>query len=159
MASERKSKPAWEDRFHRPALGDLLAELPRPAAQLASCARAALVAEGAREALAWHGIPWRWSLRYDHASDPARPIAFLVPDPRRLTLVVTVPAGIILDSALLRKSSRFVRDGVLNAPEVDTVRWCTWEVASRSACDEIAALAHATLPSGHPAGSQPVLRR
>ncbi len=90
---------------------------------------------GTPEAIRWHGV-WKWTL--DYATGQGDLVAFLVPDPARPRVCIS-----ILDATTsaidLRKLAKGVRDGLASAPAVDGTRWVTWDVASKSGVDEIGA--------------------
>jgi len=133
-----KTRFAWEDKFRTPTPEDLVQGLNKHGETPVVDVRDRLLAiEGVSEELSWHGVPWRWTFAYrTEDDDSARALAYLVPQPgkARLAIPMTQPQIAALP---LRKLSKFIRDGLLHAPEVGGVRWVQWEPTARSQCDEI----------------------
>jgi hypothetical protein len=132
-----KSRSLWEDRFARPSIAALLAEIPKPAATLIEGFRDAVVSDGTlTESLAWQGIPWRWALTY---TDGPRTAAYVVPNPAKPGVCVPVPAG-ILATLPPRKLSKAVREAIGNAPTVAAVNWTQFDLTSKTLADELVLL-------------------
>lgn len=143
------TRSAWEDRFARPDAGALIEGVPKPQHQFMAHARERLLAiPGVREEVRWLGVPWRWSMVYLGPEARARPIAYLVPDPAKPRLAVPL-AGDIVAALPLKKLPKFIREGLSLAPIVNAVRWCQWELPSKSAADDVLSLAELNLPEGH----------
>lgn len=129
-----KSRSLWEDRFTRPTVEALLAEIPKPGVTLIEGFRDALVAEGTlAEGLSWQGIPWRWSLTY---SDGRRLAAYIVPNPAKPGVCVPIPAG-FLASLPPRKLSKTVREVVASSPAVAGTNWAQFDLTSKTMADEL----------------------
>jgi hypothetical protein len=140
-----KARLAWEDRFRAPTWEELRNASNRQMASLLEHAREKLVRlPNVRERLAWHGIPWRWSLAFSVPCDPDRPVAFLVPQPNHPRLAVPLPAEVLAQINLPRYSKP-VREAILHAPQVAGVRWPAWELLNRNQFAELLDLIHARL--------------
>jgi hypothetical protein len=149
MPLSTKARPLWEDRFARPTLEALLAELPKPAAALVGSFREALLArEGITEELAWQGVPWRWALAFAAGAGPGlaadRVVAYVVPNPVRPLACVPVPSGLVTGS-VAKKLSKPTRDAIRFAPSIGGVQWPQWELTSKSVVDELATLVRLAL--------------
>lgn len=132
-----KSRSLWEDRFARPSIAALLAEIPKPAVSLIESFREALVRDGTlTESLSWQGIPWRWALTY---SDGPRIAAYVVPNPAKPGVCVPVPAG-ILATLPPRKLSKAVRESIAAAPTVAGLNWTQFDLTSKTLADELSLL-------------------
>jgi hypothetical protein len=135
-----RGKHVWEDRFRSPTWAELAAVFPRAQASLIEQARERLLSVPlVRERLAWHGIPWRWSLSYTTETDGPSPVAFLIPQPGKPRLAVPLPAELI-SVVPLRKLSKPVREAIVYAPQVAGVRWANWELTGQGVLDEVLAL-------------------
>ncbi len=136
-----KPRSLWEDRFGRPTIESLLAACPRSVLPFIDHARERFKrVKGVAEQLAWQGIPWRWTLTYSHPQEVGRSFAFVVPDPARPRLAVPIPDR-VLGEVSLKRASKPLRDAIQQAPIVGTVRWCQWELQTRSLIEEVVDLA------------------
>ena len=146
-------KPAsvWENKFRTPAREDLLAGLAKPHAQLIEIARQRLrEVPRVREELVWQGLPWRWTLAFRLEGEATRPWAYLVPEPGKPRLVLSLTLD-ELTKVPVRKLSKPARDPLTHGVEVDGVHWVEWEITSRALLDEVLALALARRATPVPA--------
>lgn len=140
--SRKQAKPriAWEDRFARPSVGELLEPFAKHQATLIEHIREELLAlEGVRETIIWRGT-WRWTFAYTADGDGERPWAYVVPQPGRP--LVAIPLNPDAIAALpLRRLSKAVRDGIALAARVGDVAWPQWEPLGRGQADELLTVA------------------
>ncbi len=139
MALTIPSRTPWEDRFRTPGISELRGALAPQFLGAFDHARVKLAQiQGASEAIRWHGV-WKWTFEYAGAGTHQEPFAFLVPDPARPRVCVS-----ILESAMagvdVRKLAKGVREVLAAAPAVDGTRWATWDVTTKSGVEEIAGL-------------------
>jgi hypothetical protein len=135
-----KPRAAWEDRFARPTVADLLQGLPKQPGSLVEHVREEVLAlGGVRESVVWSGT-WRWTLAYTVEGEPERPWMYIVPQPARpiLAIPLTPDAIAVLP---LRKLSRSVRDAIALAARVGDTAWPQWDLAGRSQTDQVLAVA------------------
>lgn len=135
--SRKAPKPriAWQDRYERPALDDLLSPLLRHHAQLIAQARDAILAlDGTRESIGWQGVSWRWALTFSTEADSR--FAYIIPQPGKPILALPLQSD-SLSSLPLAKLSRAVRDAIQLASRVGDACWPQWELTSKSQVDEI----------------------
>jgi hypothetical protein len=148
MALAMKSRSVWEDRFSRPTLDALLAEVAKPAGGFVEAFIEGMKGlEGVSGELGWHGVPWRWSLVYRDGS--GRVLGYLVPSPIKAGVSVPVPEGLISGgsggglgggSGGGRKVSKVVREVVAGSPVVGGVQWAWFELSSRTVADDVVGL-------------------
>jgi hypothetical protein len=133
----KKSRLAWEDRFRTPSLSDLRGHYNKQQSALLDAARDRLLEfPGISEELTWQGLPWRWTLTYRCAAEPARVWAYLVPDPERPVLSMPLTSSTI--SALpMHRLKKHVKDGVTQSRLVNGVFWATWELTSKPQLAEV----------------------
>lgn len=132
------SRTPWEDRFRTPTASALRGAIASQFVPPFDHARSRLSQiSGAIEAIRWHGV-WKWTFEYTCTAAHAEPFAYLVPDPAKPRLCVSVPESVtsVLD---VRRLSKTVRETLGNAPAVDGIRWATWDVATKSGMDEVVA--------------------
>lgn len=135
MSLVHKVRSAWEDRFQRPTVEQILAEIPKPASALAAAIRDAFVKDGAMvERLTWHGVPWRWA--FDYSTPGGEPSAYLIPSPHRLIVAVPVPVD-LLATLSPKKIAKPIRDIVMLAPVVGTSRWAQWDLTARQQIEDL----------------------
>ncbi|MDX2016869.1 MAG: hypothetical protein SFY95_04415 [Planctomycetota bacterium] len=140
------ARAPWEDKFTTPTWTVLREAFPKPVAPVLEHVRDRLSAvPGVRETLGWHGIPWRWSLKYAVEGD-AVPMAFLVPNPAKPLLAVPMTVGQI-DRLPQRRLPRHIRDAILHSVEIDGVRWPAWEITSKAGADEVLMLVALRAPA------------
>jgi hypothetical protein len=139
MALAIKSRSVWEDRFTRPTLAGLLAEVAKPTSGFVDIFMEAMTKmEGVSGELGWHGVPWRWSVAY---RESGRVLAYLVPSPTRAGVSVPVPAGLIgIGGVGNRKVSKTVREVLGSSPVVGGVQWAWFEMSSKTAAEDVAGL-------------------
>ena len=136
----RDKRPVWANRFSTPTLANLLQGLKPGRAPAFRHARAGLLAvSGMHEEIAWQGV-WHWTMVYRHPTLPGQAWAFLVPDPARPLIAVPMPESALLTLAP-KHLTRAVKEGLTLAPVVGGVRWATWELTSKSLCENILAVA------------------
>lgn len=130
-------RPAWEDRFRRPAAADLLAGFNKQLTQLIEFARTKFLSlDGVSEEVAWLGIPWRWAFAYTSCAGDARSVGYLIPQPGRPQIALPLSNDLIM-TLPPKRLSKFVRDGLLPAVQVNGVRWAQWDVTTRPQVDEL----------------------
>jgi hypothetical protein len=139
LRSLSKPKMAWENRFKVPTLQDLRAGYNRQLGGLVDMVREQLFAiPGVREEVAWHGIPWRWSLAFRcplcPAPEPA--LVFLIPQPAKPQLCVPLPEALITILPA-RQPSRGIREAVVGAFRVNGFYWAQWDLANKPQTAEI----------------------
>ena len=138
------NRTLWEDRFRCPSPVELVEALPKHLVAVAAHAREQLAgARSVEESLLWHGV-WKWTFTYTQASDSARAWVYLIPDPARLRLCVPFAADII-QQLPLRKLPKYLRDGLIHAPQVGAIKWPTWELQGKGQFDDCFAFATARL--------------
>ncbi len=134
-----KIKPAWSNRFAMPTIAELRAGLNADVAPAFDHARQALAqTPGVVESLKWMGVPWSWSLLFGPAGEPEA-WAFVIPEPGRLQLAVSLPAERLGDIPV-KRLPRFVRDGLMQTQVVGRACWPTWIVQTPAHVDEIVRL-------------------
>lgn len=143
----------WHNPHDRPSDAALIAHYLEPLPELVRAARAAMTAppEGTpalHEALAWRGLPWRWSWAYELHPDtdpqmerptPQRALAYLVPAVVAPELCVpltyeqyeAMPKGV---------ATTFVRQGITLAREIGDCRWVEWTITQQAQLDEVLAV-------------------
>ena len=132
----------WEDRFRAPTLDELREGVGKTHQPLFDYARELILGYHLDETLAWHGVPWRWSLVYRGAPGPA---AYLIPQPGKPMVAVLLSTEQV--AALpVRKLSRTVRDGITFSARVGATHWPTWEITSKTLADEVAGLLRPRTP-------------
>ena len=137
MAWGTVAKCAWSDKFRQPTLDDLQSGLPKPLQPIFDDARERLgELDSVSEALVWQGVPWRWTMVYTVAGNDVRGIVYLIPDPQRLQICVPLEHDQI-EQVGLKRMKKSIRDGVVFARNVAGVWWPTWDVASKTALDEV----------------------
>jgi hypothetical protein len=134
---------AWEDRFRTPTLEELREGVGRAHQPMFDYVRGLLLAQILDESLAWHGVPWRWSLVYRGQGGPA---AYLIPQPGKPMAAVLLTTEQV--AALpVRKLSRTVRDGITFSARVGSTHWPTWEITSKTLADEVVGLVRPRTPA------------
>lgn len=135
-ATSPRDRIAWEDRFRTPKLDELLGAFNRQTLPCVELARSLLQSlPGAREELAWQGVPWRWTLTY-WLPGSDRAAAFLVLEPNKPRLAFPI-SGETLGRLNPRKMSKSIRDGIVLASEVGGVRWACWELTGKAFVTEL----------------------
>lgn len=130
------ARPYWENQFHTPSRAQLIGGLTREHAGLVSHARQSLLGVLAGpEIIAWHGYPWRWTIVFRAAADE-RPWAYLIPQPARPRLALTLDVG-TLSSVQLRRISKYLKEGLAAAPRVGNTCWPEWDLLSEGQTEEL----------------------
>lgn len=133
----------WDDQFSRPDRSSLLAGLNKQDQLLVDrCLERLDGAPKVRSDIRWHGIPWRWAIRYETVKK--EPVAFLIPEPRRPRLAIPLTAG-DLDRIGMRKMTKPIREGIALAAAINGIVWTEWVLSSRSQADELLRLVNARL--------------
>lgn len=114
----------WEDRFTTPKASTLIGELSRAHATLVGHIRQRLVQSGLRERVAWHGVPWRWTLMFDASGDP-RPAALIIPQPGHPALAIPVVTTRALEP---KRTPKWILEAIVFSPLVAGVHWPRWEL-------------------------------
>lgn len=136
-----KPRLAWEDRYRRPRAEDLLAPYSKPTAHLVELARERLTSfDGISEEVSWQGIPWRWTFVYRSPDEAPRAWAYLVPDPAKPLLALPLMPQ-VTDTLRIKRLSRFIRDRIVFATQVNGIRWAQWEIAGKGQLEEVLELA------------------
>lgn len=141
MASSTKQREnSWTNRFQTPSLSDLLRPMEAENEALLRVAREHLLGlDGISEEIAWHGIPWRWTLIYGKPK-ATRALAYLIPQPANPQIVIPVREDFI-EGLPRRCVSRHIRDGLTLCASVAGVRWAQWDLASEALLAEVLDLA------------------
>lgn len=140
------TRSSWEDRFTRPSVRALLADLEKDHHALVQHAREALSSlPDMREDLSWQGVPWRWCFAFHADSAEERAFAYLVPQPGKPSLAIPIDSEIVAELPL-KKLPKHIREVLTLAPLVGGVRWCQWNLTSKSQIDDILNLAKLKLP-------------
>ncbi len=134
------NRTLWEDRFRRPQAAELLDALPKHMIPVATHAREALSGTpGITEKLLWHGV-WKWTFTFSQAMESGRAWVYLVPDPSRLRICIPFEADLI-QQLPLRKLPKYLRDGLIHAPQVGPTKWPTWELQGKGQFEDCLAFA------------------
>lgn len=141
MAWSSAAKCMWSDKFHAPTVSQLRDGYPKPLAPVFDAAREQLLAlEGVSETVAWHGVPWRWTLVYRCAGEDraavTRAFAYIVPDPSKLQVCVPLGREIVAELPM-RRFKKNIRDTIVHARSVAGVSWPSWDAPTRAALDDI----------------------
>ncbi len=134
-------KCRWNDKFHTPTVAQLREAYAKPLIPVFDSAREMLLQlSGVSESVAWHGVPWRWTLVYrchgDETAPVTRAFAYLIPDPTRLQ--VCVPLGREQIVALpIRRFKKNIRDAIVHARSVAGVSWPSWDAPTRAALEDL----------------------
>ncbi|MBC7834867.1 MAG: hypothetical protein H7Y88_07180 [Phycisphaerales bacterium] len=141
MSGASSRKPAWEDKFRRPASAELMAGITDTTlAQVVVEARGLLSGlAGMAETVAWQGLPWRWAFIYRHPATEPVAWAYLIPDPTRPQIAVPLHAPSI-ESLGVKRFKRYVREGIARGRPVGETLWTSWDVMSKSQLEEVTEL-------------------
>lgn len=161
---DSKSRPLssnrlpWADRFSKPEVGQLSAHYDGSTSALFDSARENVARQQAvEERLAWQGLPWRWTLVFEHPSDPTRAFAYLVPDPQSLKISVPLTPEMI-QRLPLRRMKKTIRDGIETGNRINSVVWACWDIGSENQLDEILDIVQCKLAYIEEHGSAPKSR-
>ena len=130
----------WADRFRTPTEDELLGaviEHLRPGVESMRCELMGL--DGTAVSVEWVGIPWRWSLVF-RARGIERVLAYVIPCPERPVFVMPLTNG-DLAVILVKRTPKYICDGILRAAEVGGVRWAQWDIGASNQVCELAQLA------------------
>lgn len=137
--SETYNRRAWDDRFQRPAIETLRADLSDDSAALFDRLREHMCSlKGVREDVAWYGDCWRWAVAYS-VSGVDDPMAMLVPSPEDLQLVIPFERAMI-EKLPINQMKRTIRDGLDLAREPFDTRWGIWSVQFANLMDDMISL-------------------
>ena len=138
-AATMRTTAIWTDRFSQPSPESLIQGVPSALSGPIEAAMDKLrTLPGIQEMVLWQGV-WHWTIAYRHEADASRCMAYLIADPNKPRLCIPVPSELV-PLLPIRKLSRFVRDGILHAPAVGTIRWSCWPLTLKSQVDELMVL-------------------
>lgn len=128
----------WADRFSTPTADGLAKAMDKPMSELVESARSWLHEFGTlTEEVSWQGDSWRWTLVYRTADrDERLPWVYLIPDPDGPKLAIPLQESEVRKLPLAR-AKKHVRDGISTAKRVEDTLWAVWDVASKSALDDV----------------------
>ncbi len=130
-ASRQPSRSPWEDRFTTPTTDLLLDQYEGPAQSLARTALDQLEKiAGQPPKLEWLGLSWKWTLVYEVPGE-SEPSAYLVPTPDWPSIALPVPIPIAED-ILTRRGSKYLRETLVHACQVDQIRWAQWAIQGKA---------------------------
>ncbi|MCA9272312.1 MAG: hypothetical protein KDA31_04620 [Phycisphaerales bacterium] len=130
-ASRQPSRSPWEDRFSTPTTEQLLSQYEGPAQSLASVGLTELEKRvGQPPSLEWLGLSWKWTLVYKVPGE-TEPCAYLIPTPDWPSIALPVPLPIAED-ILIRRGSKYLRETLVHACQVDQVRWAQWSIQGKA---------------------------
>lgn len=136
-----KARGVWRDRFTEPAADDLRAEYNKQIGVLIDLAREKLRDHvGDAEEVTWKGFPWRWTLTYPHAADSHASLAYLILDPERPLIALTLSTEMV-EALPMHRMKKHVRDGVLMSSQVAGVYWAEWEIQNKTQLLDVLELA------------------
>lgn len=141
MAWSNAAKCMWNDKFHKPTVAQLREGYAKPLIPILDAAREYLLAlDGVSESVAWHGVPWRWTLVYrctgEDRAAVTRAFAYLVPDPNRLQVCVPLAREVIAELPV-KRFKKSIRDGIVHARSVAGVSWPSWDAPTKAALDDV----------------------
>ena len=126
-ASSGYTRPVWEDRFNRPALGELRGGLDATATKLFNTVHRHLTSlDGVGTSFAWHGESWRWTIEY-RTRGAEDPLAVMVPSPENLQLAIPLKRD-LARTISTRRMKRAVRDGLELAQDPFDTHWGVWSL-------------------------------
>ena len=138
MSIMANTATSWNDRFSRPGESDLLSGLNRDDRRLIERVITKCEGIGANaRCVLWQGIPWRWTIQLSLGN--GKTLLFVIPEPGRPQLAVPLDAA-DLDRLPMRRLSKSIRDGILNARTVESTLWPEWELTSNTQVDELMTL-------------------
>lgn len=137
----------WDNRWVVPTRDELFVSYKDQTRKLADhLIDGMLDLDGVEEDLRWFGVGWRWSFVYhmpamasmvdEAANDELDRLAYIVPYPETLTLVVPMRLDII-ESMPLRRLNKFVRTGIATSKWAVNVQWATFTPIAQSECDHL----------------------
>lgn len=137
----RICKSAWADKFQHPTVSQLRSHYNKEKTALFENVRDRLLEiDGIKEEISWQGVPWRWTLVYtlegDEAPSPMKAWAYLIPDPERLQICLTLTADQV-HGVGVKRLKKWVRDGVIFSRSVGGVCWPTYEVSSKGQIEDV----------------------
>ncbi len=143
--SAKEIRMPWENRFEQPTIEALRSPYNKQLGGYHDTARDFLLKfDNIEETIDWHGLPWRWSSRFDIIGvSNERGWVYLVPDPEgpRLSIPLTEEMVEKLPKTRLKKH---VREGIDHAKRIGDVRWTDWEITGKAQLDDLLKIAKRT---------------
>jgi len=138
------NRTLWENRFRQPDAKELVEAIAKHLVPVAVHARAQLsAAAGVGETLLWHGV-WKWTFTYSSTGESGRAWVYLIPDPEHLRMCVPFSAD-LMQQLPMRKLPKYLRDGLIHAPQVRDIKWPTWELQGKGQFEDCLGFALARL--------------
>lgn len=132
------SKAPWNDKFKAPSLDLLRGGFPdeQVVRLLDELRQVFLRHPGIHETVAWHGVPWRWTLVYGCGNEKGRALGYIIPDPSKLQVCVPLTIEIV-QTLPFRRLKKAIRDGIIFSRAAAGVHWPCWEVATAGAIQDV----------------------
>ncbi len=118
----------WEDRWSAPTEDTLFSIYKDQAGKVVKNAFENFSSfDDVSRDLYWYGVSWKWTVRFqldDLDQDELDALAYMVPKPEMLTVVVPINDA-ILESMPFRRLNRYIRDAIRSAQtrQTDEVIW------------------------------------
>ena len=137
-------RSVWADQFRTPTEDELLGGVSEDLRAGVECLRGRLMGlDGTTVSVEWVGIPWRWSLVF-RARGIERVLGYVIPCPDRPIFVMPLTSR-DLAVIVVKRTPKYICDGILRAAEVGRVRWAQWDIAGPNQAQELAQLAERRL--------------
>jgi len=136
--SAKEIQIPWANRFARPTIETLRSHYNKQLCGYLDTARSHLLGfEKIKESLDWHGLPWRWSMRFDIPGVTIdRGWVYLVPDPEGPRVSVPLTEEMV-EKLPKTRLKRHIREGVEHARTIGNIRWTEWAITSKSQLEDV----------------------
>lgn len=139
MSTAQKTVEAWQDRWNRPSLKDLLAGLKAHQSRNFEILMALMdEREETEQSIIWYGPSWKWTVRYLWNKGKGEPIQFayfianveqpIICMPMTQAFVETVP---------VRRLSKFVRESLKSSKQAVDLIWGSWTPGPESEANQL----------------------
>jgi len=136
--STKEVRLPWQNRFERPTIDTLREQYNKQLGGYHDTARSFLLKfDNIEESIDWHGLPWRWSTRFDIGKlTPDRGWVYLIPDPEGPKVSVPMTESMV-DRLPKTRLKKHIREGVEHGKKVGNIRWTQWTITSKSQLEDI----------------------
>lgn len=134
------SRLAWEDRWVKPSLGQLLGPIKDPNRTMIENLVAQLDDfDKVERNVTWYGDAWKWTIQYVQRkpeSGKDQILCYLIPKSEGPLVCVPLTSQLI-QKLPMRRLGKVVREGIMSAKCAVATYWATWAPNNRTEVDHL----------------------